>query len=424
LREYLKQIKLNEVEEEVSTKLDVSERMGKTNNPIFFKNVKDYSDWNIVGNICVSRDIFADILNVQKNKILETLASAMNHPTEYEIVSNSFTLNNEFDNPKIIDKIPLVMYYSKYERYYSSASILLAIDPETGQQNASFHRMMYLEDNRFSVRLVPRDLYSIYRKNQNSELDTKVVVICGVHPAVSLAAATSYPNVNELQLANTFLKGGLKCMRIGSIDVPVNSEVIMVGRLLHNLVAEEGPFVDITGTWDEIRKEPVLEVEKLYVKDNPIWQIILPGGPEHRLLMGLTQEPRILNIVRNAVPSIGDVVLTPGGSGWLHAVVSIQKLHEGEGKNAGLAALSAHPSLKRVIVVDSDIDINNSKNVEWALATRLRPDEDIIIVKGARSSSLDPSSAGSGTAAKWILDATIPLNRDKRDFERVEKRWS
>ncbi len=191
------------------------------------------------------------------------------------------------------------------------------------------------------------------------------------------------------------------------------------GRLLHNEVADEGPFVDITGTWDKIRREPVLEVDKVYLQNNPIWQVILPGWIEHRLLMGLTQEPRILNIVRNAVPSVKDVVLTQGGVGWLHAVVSISKRHEGEGQNAGVAALSAHPSLKRVIVVDNDINIHNSENVEWALATRLNPDKGITFLKGARSSSLDPSSAGTGVATKWIIDATIPLDRDRHDFEKV-----
>jgi UbiD family decarboxylase len=312
------------------------------------------------------------------------------------------------------------MFYPEKERYYSSATIFLAIDPDTGQQNASFHRMMHLNGNRFSVRVVPRDLFNIYDKNKQKGRHTKVIAICGVHPAISLAAATSYQNMNELELANTFLKGELKCIDIDGIDVPVETEVVMMGQLLHDEVADEGPFVDITGTWDKVRREPVFEVEKVYIQNDPIWQVILPGWTEHRILMGLTQEPRILNIVRNTVPSVKDVVLTRGGVGWLHAVVSISKRHEGEGQNAGMATLSAHPSLKRVIVVDDDINVNNSESVEWALATRLKPDEGITFVKGARSSSLDPSSAGTGVSAKWIVDATIPLNRNRRDFEKVE----
>lgn len=407
------------IEDKVSTRLEVSNYLKKHDGPVLFNSVNNYSSWKIVGNVCTSRKVFADILEVKSDQLLNTLATAINNPTKYDTVNHANFMNNPINASNISKTIPLVVFYPEKERYYSSASIFLSIDPETGRQNASFHRMMHLGGNRFSVRLVPRDLFNIYKINMQKEKDTKVVVICGVHPAISLAAATSYPGINELELANTFLKGKLKCLKMDGIDVPIESEVVMVGRLLHNEVADEGPFVDITGTWDKIRREPVLEVEKIYLQNNPIWQVILPGWIEHRLLMGLTQEPRILNIVKNTVPSVKDVILTQGGVGWLHAVVSISKRHEGEGQNAGVAALSAHPSLKRVIVVDNDINIHNSENVEWALATRLNPDKGITFLKGARSSSLDPSSAGTGVATKWIIDATIPLDRDRQDFEKV-----
>jgi|TARA_B100001971_G_scaffold154439_1_gene143768 UbiD family decarboxylase len=420
LKNYLKVISPIKIEEDVSTRLEVSNHLRKYDCAVLFNHIKEYPSWNIVGNICTSRRVFADMLTVPTNLLLDTLAEAMNRPTKYGKVSDAGFLKNEIEVKNIKKRIPLVMFYPEKERYYSSATIFLAIDPDTGQQNASFHRMMHLNGNRFSVRVVPRDLFNIYDKNKQKGRHTKVIAICGVHPAISLAAATSYQNMNELELANTFLKGELKCIDIDGIDVPVETEVVMMGQLLHDEVADEGPFVDITGTWDKVRREPVFEVEKVYIQNDPIWQVILPGWTEHRILMGLTQEPRILNIVRNTVPSVKDVVLTRGGVGWLHAVVSISKRHEGEGQNAGMATLSAHPSLKRVIVVDDDINVNNSESVEWALATRLKPDEGITFVKGARSSSLDPSSAGTGVSAKWIVDATIPLNRNRRDFEKVE----
>lgn len=407
------------VNTELSTRLMIAEQLKNYKGPVLFTRIKDYPGWRVIGNVHTSREVFADTLRIPPGELLNALAEAMNRPVEYTVVEHASFLRNELDQPDIIEHLPLMMYYSEKERYYASATIFLALDPDTGRQNASFHRMMYLEKNRFAVRLVARDLFNFYKRNQQRGKDTEVVVICGVDPAIALAAATSYPNLNELELANAFLKGGLECIKINGIDVPVDSEVVMIGRLLHDEVAEEGPFVDVTGTWDNIRKEPVFEVDKIYYQDNPIWQVILPGWIEHRLLMGITQEPRILNIVRNAVPSVQDVFLTPGGAGWLHAVVSIRKRHEGEGKNAGIAALAAHPSLKRVIVVDDDIDVRDQESVEWALATRLRPDEGITFVKGARSSSLDSSNAGSGVGTKWIVDATIPLNRDRRDFEKV-----
>ncbi len=407
------------VNTELSTRLMIAEHLKNYKGPVLFTRIKDYPGWRVIGNVHTSREVFADTLRIPPGELLKALAEAMNRPVEYTVVEHASFLRNELDQPDVIEHLPLMMYYPEKERYYASATIFLARDPDTGRQNASFHRMMYLEKNRFAVRLVARDLFNFYKRNQQKGKDTEVVVICGVDPAIALAAATSYPNLNELELASAFLKGSLECIKINGIDVPVDSEVVMIGRLLHDEVAEEGPFVDITGTWDNIRKEPVFEVDKIYYQDNPIWQVILPGWTEHRLLMGITQEPRILNIVRNAVPSVQDVFLTPGGAGWLHAVVSIRKRHEGEGKNAGIAALAAHPSLKRVVVVDDDIDVRDQESVEWALATRLKPDEGITFVKGARTSSLDSSNAGTGVGTKWIVDATIPLNRDRRDFEKV-----
>ncbi|MEM3652852.1 MAG: UbiD family decarboxylase, partial [Nitrososphaerales archaeon] len=153
----------------------------------------------------------------------------------------------------------------------------------------------------------------------------------------------------------------------------------------------------------------------------PIWQVILPGGSEHRLLMGVPQEPRIFTVVQNAVNSVQSVVLTEGGCGWLHAVVSIKKRVEGDGKNAGLAALAAHPSLKRVIVVDDDINIYDPLDVEWALATRFQPDKGLVVISGARGSSLDPSSQKTGVTSKWLIDATLPLDANREHFTKIEE---
>jgi UbiD family decarboxylase len=424
LKQYLANAKSIEIEDKVSTKLEISDYLRKYPVPVLFKNIVDYPNWRILGNLCSNRQVFADIFGVSKEELLGTLVYKIGKPSKYKKVQKADFLSNEIDNPELLTNIPLVMYYPDKQRYYTSATIILSIDPDSGRQNASYHRMMYIGKNRFSVRIVARDLFDFYKKNQNRNKDTPVVIICGVHPAISLAAATSFPNIDELELANTYLNGGLKCLDINGISVPSESEVVMVGRLLHNEKNDEGPFVDITGTWDKVRKQPVLEIDRLYIKDNPIWQVILPGWTEHRLLMGITQEPRIFNIVKNSVPSIKKVILTRGGSGWLHAIVSIRKIHEGEGKNAGLASLAAHPSLKRVTVVDDDIDINNMEEVEWAVATRLRPEIGITVIKGARTSSLDPAYAGEGVGSKWIIDATIPMDRDRSDFKKVEGSWS
>jgi len=156
----------------------------------------------------------------------------------------------------------------------------------------------------------------------------------------------------------------------------------------------------------------------MHHKKDPLYHAILPAGSEHRLLQGLPQEPRIYKAVLNTVPTVKNVVLTEGGCCWLHAAVSIQKQTQGDGKNVIMAALSAHPSLKHVVVVDEDIDALNSEDIEYAIATRVRGDEDILIVPKVRGSSLDPCASPDGTTTKVGVDATKPLDK-KEKFERV-----
>jgi len=124
--------------------------------------------------------------------------------------------------------------------------------------------------------------------------------------------------------------------------------------------------------------------------------------------------------VKTTIPGLRAVSLTPGGCGWLHAVLSVDKQTEGDGKSAILAAFGAHPSVKHVVVVDPDIDVNDPSEVEWAIATRFRSDKGLVTVDNVRSSSLDPSSdQETMIGAKMGLDATISLSRSREKFERA-----
>jgi UbiD family decarboxylase len=123
-------------------------------------------------------------------------------------------------------------------------------------------------------------------------------------------------------------------------------------------------------------------------------------------------------MVKSVVPTTKQVVLTDGGCNWLHAVISIRKRLEGEAKNAILAAFAAHPSLKLAIVVDDDIDVNDPKQVEYAIATRFQADKGLIIISNAKGSSLDPSSDQEHLlTAKLGIDATASLLKSRERFE-------
>jgi UbiD family decarboxylase len=134
--------------------------------------------------------------------------------------------------------------------------------------------------------------------------------------------------------------------------------------------------------------------------------------------MGLPVESKMLDQVKNVVPSTSQVLLTDGGSNWLTAVIQIKKRVEGESKNALLAAFAAHPSLKIAIVVDQDINPTNPVEVEYAISTRCQADKDLIIIENAKGSSLDPSSDQVNLlTTKLGIDATATLLKVKERFE-------
>ncbi|MEJ2249516.1 MAG: UbiD family decarboxylase [Candidatus Lokiarchaeota archaeon] len=381
-------------------------------------NVKEY-EFPIVSGLINSRELFAKALKIKSKQIIPHLTNKLKNLIDYTYVNNAPFKENEFKlnkNGDLSKFLPVIDFYGG--RKYTTSSIVIVKYPNEERFNASFHRMMFLGNNKFAIRIVPqRHLDITYNHSIKEGKDLKVAVIFGVHPAIEIASAFSTPALDELKLASSFINGLNVFELENGIIVPANAEFVLEGRILDQLT-EEGPFIDLTGTPDIIRKQPILEVDKLYHRKDPIFRTILPGGSEHKMLMGIPQEPRIFKSVSNTIGTIKDVILTPGGSSWLHAVVQIQKRTEGDPKNTILATLAAHPSLKRVIIVDEDIDITSSDDVEWAIATRVQPDKDLVLIPNSKGSSLDPSSNNSITC-KWGIDATKPL-KNNQEFNRVK----
>ncbi|MGC9310461.1 MAG: UbiD family decarboxylase [Candidatus Aenigmatarchaeota archaeon] len=416
MRAYLSGLKPEEIKKPVSIDYELSSLASKLESSPAIIPFREYPNIRAVVGICGNRDSLAKSVGATKEELIFRVAKSMDEKGPLTETKKAPFLENKIATPDIIKHIPVPVFYRQKDRRYFSSSIVIARNESTGTRNMSFHRMMYLGKNRFAIRITPRHLYELFSKAKDS---LEVAVIMGVHPAIELAAATSYtPDFDELKFASALL-GGLEVAKVGNIPVPANAEIVMHGRITKEQ-AEEGPFVDLTGTIDVERKQNVFVCDTLYCRKNPYFRLIIPGGLEHRILMGVPQEPRIYKLVSNTVPTVKNVCLTEGGCCWLHAAVSIKKRKEGDGKNAILATLAAHPSLKRVTVVDEDIDIFDPVQVEWALATRFQPDKDIVVVPDARGSSLDPSSnLESHTTAKWGLDATRPLDKDAALFEKV-----
>jgi len=385
---------------------------------VLFENVNGN---RAAGNVFSTRKKVADAMNIRAEKIVEHILSAVDSPCEVREVKTPGFIANKMKVD--LTSLPIPKYYPEDGGRYITAGVIVA--EYKGKKNVSFHRMMVMDENRLAVRLVPRHLFTLYNeaKKDGKELDVSICIGLPIEVLIAAAVSTDY-GADELKIASSmFNTGHGKPLDVGRCSngllVPSSSDYVLEGKITFE-TTPEGPFVDITGTYDIVREQPIIKIERMWSCADPIFHLLLPGGNDHYLLMGLPREPMILKTVRQAVPRVKNVRLTEGGCCWLNGVVSIAKNKEGDGVNAILAAFTGHPSMKQVIVVDDDIDIFNDREVEWAVATRMQGDR-IVIIPGAAGSSLDPSV--ETTTYKVGYDATILLGKDRRMFEKA-KIWS
>ncbi len=406
------------IDQEISTHLEASEILRKHPKDVVIQENLKESPIPVLSGICNTREKIALALNCEVGDITSKIVQGMETPLPIHHIEK---ISKNYSSSKAdLSKLPILTHYRRDGGPYITSGVIVARNPENGTRNASIHRMLVLDNNKLTVRIVPRHLYTYYQQAEEQGEDLEIAIAIGMNPATLLATTTSIPiTADEMEVANSFHGGDMKLLQCETVDLEVpEAEIILEGKLLANERANEGPFVDLTDTYDVIRQEPVIELEKMHIKNDALYHAIFPAGFEHRLLQGLPQEPRIYNAVQNTVPTVKNVVLTEGGCCWLHAAVSIKKQTQGDGKNVIMAALAAHPSLKHVVVVDEDVDIFNPEDLEYAMATRVKGDDDILIVPKARGSSLDPAALPDGTTTKVGVDATKPMDKLKK-FERV-----
>ena len=395
---------LIKIKKPVSTELEAAALMRALDGkPVMFEKVRGY-EMPIAANVCSSRELIALGLGVRKEELLSKLAEAIDNPKEPSAVEAEGYEEIEVD----MGKLPILRHYPFDGGRYISSGVVIAKDPELGL-NASYHRMMVIGSDRVVVRILPRH-FDEFLKRGNREF---AICIGNPVPVLVAAAVSTELGRSELSIANALAETRL--VELGGHRVP-EAEVVMIAEMTDEL-HDEGPFLDLTETPDIVRKQRVARIRRIFVKQGAIYHALLPGGLEHKLLMGMPREPTIFKEV-SKVCECKDVLITPGGCSWLHAVVSIKKKGPDDGRKAIEAAFRGHKSLKHVFVVDEDIDIHNPHEVEWAMATRFQGDRDMIL-RREPGSSLDPSSdLETRETAKVGFDLTIPWGRDPKDFKK------
>ena len=424
LRDFMHTGDLSKVERAVSPHLEMARIIHTLEEqtpgrPVLFEQVDGHPGWRVVAGPCASRLNFGLALGVPAERLLFALAQAMDEPLPPPLVDEA-PCQQVIERDVDLNQLPILTHLSADAGPYITSGVAVIEDADHGR-NVSFHRLLRLDERRFAARLVERRGTHTALGKATHDLPVAVVIGCPLH--VLLAASMSPPaDVDELSIAHALAPTPLvKCQTL-DLAVPAEAELILEGRITHQLVAE-GPFLDLTGTMDVVRQQPVIEIDCITHRRDPIYHALLPGGLEHKLLMGMPREPTIYAAVAEVARPL-NVCITPGGVSWLHAVVQIEKRGPDDARRAIEAAFRGHTSLKHVVVVDADVDPFNPSDVEWAIATRFQADRDLVVLHDQPSSSLDPSAqhtAGrKARTAKMGLDATIPWGAERASFERVQ----
>ncbi len=413
LREFLdrlrKEGKLKEVNKPLSPVYEVSASVGKE--PTLFTNVNGAK---VAMNFLGSRELLAEALGVEQDKIIRHLSSSRPEG-EVRIVKDSPA--KEVTEKPDLSKLPVLTHYEGDGAPYITAGVV--VSEYEGVMNASIHRLRVIGKDKLAARLVEfRHTYNLHKKAAEKGEPLPIAIVIGIDPVTLFAISTRVPEGKEFEYASSLHREPIEVFECGNgIKVP-HAEFVLEGYIHPTELVDEGPFVDISGTYDIVRKQPVIHLTNIMHRRDPIYHALMPAWNEHNILMGVPYEPLIYREV-GKVADVRNVVMTPGGCWYFHAAVQIHKNSDEEAKKAIDAAFAAHKSLKHVVIVDDDINIFDPNDIEFAIATRVKGDEDIYIYPGVRGSTLDPRSE-NGIGTKVGIDATMDLGR-RWKFERAKR---
>jgi 2,5-furandicarboxylate decarboxylase 1 len=306
-----------------------------------------------------------------------------------------------------------------------TAGIVIARDPEYGL-NSGVYRFMVKEKNLTGIDIVtPNNMRMYAQRALEAGRPCPISISLGTHPLEMMGAGFRAPlGVDEMAISGGLRGHPVELAQCETIDLPciADAEIVLEAEILPTgWTHPEGRFGEFTRLMGGLHWNPLVRVKAITRREDAMYYALhMPW--ENTWLAAPTRYTAIRAALKNAGVQVKDINVTLGGCAFWHAIISIRK-QAGEGKNALLAALSVM-DLKHVVVVDDDIDVNDPTDVEWAIATRVQGDRDVIVIPGARAKPLDPSlpAMASGVVpigAKVGIDATISEGVPHERFERI-----
>lgn len=407
----------------------VTDKSSKVGGPaILFENVKGFKTPVVTGLFgTVDRSFLA--IGATKFDGYKKMQKGFANPVPCKVVSGGpcKEVIKTGKNVNLLD-IPVLWHHEKDSHYFVTATNCIGKDPDTGIRNNSIHRMAVIDRDKIAIWInVPMHLRLIARKYLSKGEPCPIAVAVGTDPTVLLCASCKIPyGSDELEFAGG-VRGKpvemVKCETI-DLDVPATSEMVIEGEIMpgdeegfvgKSTYVDEAPFAEITGYFGAMRRSPVVQVKAITHRKDYIYHGAGTAVPpsEMQAMLYPPMQFDVYSRAKLAVPEENIRGVNPTvGSCCYTAIVSIKKTHPGQAKQVIYSILS-HSSLKRVVVVDEDIDVFNPVEVDWAVSMRSRA-EDYVMTPEMTGQALDPMVTPPNLVTKVGIDATIPLEGDKK----------
>jgi 2,5-furandicarboxylate decarboxylase 1 len=398
------------VERSVACEFGISSFLALTDDgpALVFDDVAGH-DLPVAGNLLSSRARIGRALGVPSGDVLDSLVSAVHRPVLPVHVDEAPC--QEVVEPEVrLDRLPVPQFFEQETGPYITAGMIIARDVITGRGNASFARLKVLSATEAFIGIAPNHhLARMARRAAEAGRPFEIAVVIGAHPAIQLAACL-YLDLgdDELENAGALLGEPVRLAPAVSVglDVPADAELIIEGTLHPDRPVHEGWVSEFHGMYEDYGDGITFTATAITRRRDAIFQVIQPGYfREHLYLAAVPIAAGLKAALARVVPNVVDVAVVESGAGRTQVVVSLHEPKRGQPKRAMFACWAAVSIVKQVTVVDDDIDVWDPVQVEWAKATRLRAERDLVLVEGVAADRSEPMER-DGMVTKIGFDAT------------------
>ena len=367
------------------------------------------SNMKIVGNLFNGRARIAEALGIGPAELLPRIHEAIRSPvTPVEVDGGPVQHTILRDSP--LADLPVPRFFEREARHYITAGAIVARDPETGRGNLSFARLAILDGATAMIGIAPNHHLALFaRRAAELGRPLDIAVVIGAHPAIQLAACL-YLGVgdDEMHCAGRLLGAPIRLTRAITTDlrVPADAELILEGVIDAGRLVEEGSVSEYHGMYENYGSGYLATFNARTQREDAILQVIEPGyHREHMYLAALPIAAGLFDAVAKVAANVRDVAVTEAGAGRTDVVIQLTAPRPGQARRVMFAAFAAVTIVKRVTVVDEDIDPWDPVAVDWARTNRMRLERDLLLIPHAGADRSEPMEHG-GSVTKIGFDAT------------------